>query len=156
MPVIRSDASMDPWCVVPLVWGQEILFGFVTRHPVTGGLSWTRSSAIQRLDVARRRAVTASGRRYALGRRIELQGIPEEGEEAWMAFDLLIGDEAADDDAVPPISADPARDASWVSACKIARHLGIAGPNRAPSRVDAFLREHYANYLALRSRDVRS
>jgi len=156
MPVTRSDASIDPWCKVALVSGQEVLFGFVVRHPTAGGLSWTRSSSIHRLDVARRRAITASGRRYALGRRIELRDIPDEGEEAWMAFDLLVGDEVADADAVPRISADPGRDTSWVAACKAARHLGVAGPNRAPSQVDAFLREHYASYLALRSREARA
>ncbi len=151
MPVTRPEAALDPWCVVRLSCGREILFGFAIRHPVTGGLSWTRSSAIRRLDAARHRAVTASGRRYELGRRIELPDIPEEGEEAWVAFDLLIGSEAADDDAVPPISADPGHDMRWLAACKAARQLGIAAPGRAPRRVTAFLRENRAKYLALRS-----
>lgn len=155
MPVTRPEACLDPWCAVRLSCSQEVLFGFATRHPVTGGLSWTRSSPIRNLDVARSRAVTASGRRYELGRRIELQDVPDQGEEAWLAFDLLIGSEAVDD-AVPPISADPERDACWIAACKMARRLGVAAPSRAPSRVAAFLRDHSATYLALRSSGARS
>jgi hypothetical protein len=53
-------------------------------------------------------ATTASGRRYTLGRRIQPEDVPGEGEEVWISFDLLI--HAADEDAVPPISADPRRD----------------------------------------------
>lgn len=141
---------MDPWCVVPLVCGDRVLFGFATRHPVTGGLGWTRSTAVQELDAIAYRAVTASGRRYELGRRIDPEDIPAEGDEAWMAFDLLIGPDAADGDAVPPISADPTRDARWVAACKMARHLSIGAPGRSPSEVEAFLELHLAANLAYR------
>lgn len=155
MPVTRPDACLDPWCAVPLASGREVLFGFATRHPATGGLSWTRSSAIRRLNAARHRAVTASGRRYELGRRIELPDILEEGEEAWVAFDLLIGSDAADDGVVPPISADAGADMRWVAACKAARHLGVAAPGRAPRQVAAFLRQNSAKYLALRSGETR-
>ena len=144
------DAHMDPWCVVPLGDGAEVLFGFAVRHPGTGGLSWVRSTPVRELDEASRRATTASGRRYELGRRIELEDVPGEGDEAWLAFDLLIGLDAADGDAVPSTSADPPRDTRWVAACKIARHLGIEAPGRAPAAVEAFLALNMIAYIARR------
>jgi len=150
-----ADAYMDPWCVVPLIGGDRLLFGFAVRHPGTGGLSWVRSTPIRHLDEAAACAITASGRRYALGRRIEPEDVPLEGEEAWLAFDLLIGPDAADDAAVPPISADGSPDAEWITACKIARHLSVAAPDRAPARVDEFMRRHIAAYLALRAQGRR-
>jgi hypothetical protein len=44
---------------------------------------------------------------------------------------------AADGDAVPPISADPRRDVRWVTACKMARHLGLVALSRAAADVEA-------------------
>jgi hypothetical protein len=150
-----SDARMDPWCIVPLVDGTQVLFGFAMRHPVTGGLGWTRSTPVESLDATAHRASTASGRRYELGRRVEPQDIPSEGEEAWIAFDLLIGLDAADGDSVPPISADPERDGRWVAACKIARHLRLVPPGRAPALVERFLALHATAYVASRVRARR-
>jgi hypothetical protein len=74
-----------------------------------------------------------------------------EGEEAWLAYDLLLSADAADPDAVPPISADPGCDSEWVTACKIARHLGVIPPARAPATVRTFLNEHLAAYVERRA-----
>jgi hypothetical protein len=71
-------------------------------------------------------SVTASGRKYALGRKLELHTIPGENLETWLAFELLVGNDAEHGNAVSPVSADPAREAIWLAACKIARHLGLA------------------------------
>jgi hypothetical protein len=141
-----STARMDPWCPVPLIGGARVLFGFAVWHPNTGGLSWVCSTPIRKLDAASGQATTASGRRYTLGRQIQPEDVPGEGEEAWIAFDLLIGADAADGDAVPPISADPGRDTRWVTACKVARHLGLGAPRRAPADVDGFLRRNMDAY----------
>jgi hypothetical protein len=144
------DAQMDPWSIVPLVTGDRILFGFAVQHSRTGGLSWVRSTPIRYLDELVGRATTASGRRYKLGRRIELESIPNEGVEAWLAFDLLIGPDAEDGDAVLPVSVDRHQDAVWLAACKIARHLGVSAPDRAPAVVEEFVRTHIEPYFALR------
>lgn len=145
------DALMDPWCAVPVVTGDQILFGFALRHPILGGLSWARSSPITALDMAAGRATTESGRRYQLGRQVELKDIPGLGEEAWVAFDLLIGNNAKDADAVPPISADTVRDARWLGACKMARHLGLSPPSRTAAEIDSFVIRHFPNYAARRA-----
>jgi hypothetical protein len=142
---------MDPWCAVPLIGGERVLFGFAVWHPNTGGLSWVCSTPIREFDAASSQATTASGRHYMLGRRIQPEDVPDEGEEAWISFDLLIGADAADGDAVPPISADPARDARWITACKVARHLGLTAPSRAPTDVEAFLVRNMGAYALRRA-----
>jgi hypothetical protein len=144
-------ARMDPWCIVPLWNGTDVLFGYAVRHPTTGGLSWVSSTEIEELDAAAGRARTRSGRLYELGRRIELQDIPEEGEEPWVAFELLLGHDVDDPEAVPPRVADPAADAEWVAACKAARHLAVAPPRRIPKEVTEFLDRHLAAYLRMRT-----
>ena len=141
---------MDPWCTVPLVKGGAVLFGYAMRHPVTGGQSWVSSSGVVELDATARRVRTRSGRLYELGRRIELEDIPEEGEEAWITFELLLGHDVADEEAVPRRVADPSDDWEWVAACKAARHLGAVPPRRVPRDVHEFMRQHRAAYLALR------
>ena len=150
-PETAPDATLDPWCVVPTVTGERLLFGYAVSHPKTGGLSWMCSSPVQQLDETGKRAVTASGRHYALGRPIEPADIVAEGEEAWLAFDLLIGSAARDAAAVPSISTDRRQDGKWLTACKVARHLGSAAPARTPLAVQAFLRRHGQTYLKLRS-----
>ncbi|SDB75009.1 hypothetical protein [Belnapia rosea] len=145
------DALMDPWCAVPVVAGGRVLFGFTLQHPILGRLSWARSSPLVTLDMAAGRATTASGRRYQLGRQVEPKDIPSLGDEAWLAFDLLIGLDAEDGDAVPHISADAARDARWLGACKMARHLGLAPPGRTAAETDAFVVRHFPIYFARRA-----
>jgi hypothetical protein len=88
---------------------------------------------------------------YTLDRRIQPEDVPAEGEEAWLAYDLLIGLDATDNEAVPPISADPQRDAVWLGARKVARHLGVAAPERTPVRVQEFVTRHIKAYLELRA-----
>lgn len=144
-------ARMDPWCVVPVRDGKEVLFGYAIRHPTTGGLSWVSSTEIEELDATAGRARTRSGRLYELGRRIELQDIPEEGEEPWIAIELLLGHDVDDPKAVPPRVADPAADTEWVLACKAARHLGVTPPRRMPREVTVFLDRHLAAYLRVRT-----
>ena len=146
---------MDPWCVVELVAGGSVLFGYAIRHAATGGLSWTCSTPIVELDADGGHARTMSGRRYRLGRRIDIGDIPDEGEEAWLAFAVLIGANAADGDAVPPVSADPAREGMWLAACKMARHLRVAPPGRAPKELDVFIGKYLEAYLDLRKAMTR-
>ena len=70
-----------------------------------------------------------------------------------MAFDILIGRDTDDPDAVPAISADPSADVQWLAACKVARHLRLQPPGRAPREVEAFIQRHLAEYLRHRRSD---
>lgn len=144
----QFDAEMDPWCTVFLDNEQTILYGFCTRHPATGGLSWTHSTPIQMLDEANGRAQTISGRRYKLGRRINAEDIPSESEEGWIAFDLMLSAHSAIE--LPAISAEPGNDSLWVTSCKVARHLGIAPPRRVPREVEDFMDRNLNRYLELK------
>lgn len=144
-----ADAVLDPWCTVDVTARSRVLFGFAHRHPVTGGLAWTRSTPVVELDEVAGRALTRSGRQYELGRRIEPHRIPELGMEAWLAYGLLLGRHAFGRDEVPPISADPDREGRWITACKISRHLGVDAPPQVPSDVDRFLSRHFSAYLRL-------
>jgi hypothetical protein len=144
------DARLDPWCLVPLEDNVEVLFGYGIHHPVLVGLSWMSTSPVEELDAAAGRAVTRSGRRYELGRRVLLADIPREGEEAWVAFDLMLGSRLDDLEAVPRRAADLESDRTWVAACKAARHLGLPPPGRTPWDVEEFLGEHLTAYLELR------
>ncbi|MFC3125090.1 hypothetical protein ACFOD4_08465 [Pseudoroseomonas globiformis] len=135
---------------MPLQDGAEVLFGYAVRHPATGGLSWVSSTEIEELDAVGGRARTRSGRLYELGRQIALEDIPVEGEEAWVAFELLLGHDVADPEAVPPRVVDPAADREWVAACKAARHLGVVAPRRIPREVAAFFDQYRVAYLAYR------
>lgn len=146
----EPDAQLNPWCAVDLVSGHRILFGFAWRHPTTGGLSWLRSTPLLRLDSQERRAITQSGRRYALGRQLAAEDIPAEGEEALVAYLLLLGEDARDAGAVPAIAVAPWRDARWLTAQKMARHLRVPPPPRASEPVTRFLEQHRSAYLARR------
>ena len=146
------DARVDPWCLVLLTTGEEILFGFASQHPTTGGLSWMCSSPVRKIDFIARKARTESGRLYSLGRRIGQEAIPAEGQEAWLAYDLLVSGDAEDEDAVPRISADRKMDGAWLTACKMARNLGVTPPARVPAQISGFLMGHSPAYLAMRAR----
>jgi hypothetical protein len=145
-----ADAYMDPWCVVPLATGEEVLFGFAVAHSATSGLSWLRSTPIRQLDTRSVFATTWSGRLYELCRRIQPEDIPLEEDEAWIAYDLLIGPDARDNELVSPISADRECDAEWVSAYKMARQPRVAIPDREPLAVQEFVRRHVGDYLEMR------
>jgi hypothetical protein len=137
------DAELDPWVLV-VEPGAMSLFGFAVRHPATGGLAWTLSTTVRTLDEARGRAVTRSGRRYALGRRIDADGLPDE--EARVAYALLVG---------PLLGRDPAKmlggmhlgfAAAWQLSRKMARHLRLAPPPFEPEPVARFLDMHGERY----------
>ena len=142
------DAHLDPWSPVPLATGETILFGFALHHAETGGLSWMSSSELLELDIPAGRARTRSGRRYQLGRRFDAVDVGGEGPEARAAFELLIGDVADDMARLRNL------DALWVSACKAARHLGVAPPDRKVPDITAFSDRNAAAYLALRRRNA--
>lgn len=132
-------ARMSQWLVVE-AFGEECLFGFADEHPTTGGLSWVLSTRIVELSEGGSRARTASGRVYALGRRISTWDLDEEGHAALRL--LLQQDEYPgwDDDF------------RWVMAQKMARHLGLTSPPRSdPVATDQFVTWHRDAYAALRS-----
>ena len=82
-----ADACLNPWLRFELPAGDAILFGYASKHPVTGGLSWMHSSRLRQVDEKAGRARTASGRLYALDQRIAVDQLDEEGHAA---FELLI------------------------------------------------------------------
>src|ERR1700730_9465931 len=112
-----TTAEMDPWLLVE-VYGEDCLFGFAKWHPSTGGLAWTLSTPVVELDEAAGRARTASGRVYALGRATEFEELDE---EANLALCLLAGE-------VPMPEAARWRGVCWITARKMARHLGTVAP----------------------------
>ncbi|MBL6080755.1 hypothetical protein JMJ56_22320 [Belnapia sp. T18] len=144
-------AEMDPWCTVPLQSGTEVLFGYASVHPGTGGLSWMSSSEIMELDIPIGRARTRSGRIYKLGRQFALENLYYEGEEAVIAFELLLGDDVIDQANTATQVLDRLADSHWVAACKVARHIGIEPPKRILHDVDSFLSQHREAYLRIRA-----
>ncbi len=138
------DAHLDPWCEAPLDTGDAVLFGYALHHEETGGLAWLRSSRIVRLQPRAKRAWTASGRRYRLGRRFDPLDVGAEGGEARVAFGFLLGVEFD--------LAEELRDLEhqWLVACKAARHLGLDVPSRTARAVRTFLEKHAGAYLELR------
>jgi hypothetical protein len=135
-------ATMDPWMGVD-DGTAVVLFGYCNRHPILGGQSWTRSSALIGFDPSRSQARTASGSIYQLGQRITTAELPDE--EARTAFALLIG--PASRERSP--EDDDARD--WLQACKIGRGVGIEPPSRHESEgVRRFVETFRPAYLARR------
>jgi hypothetical protein len=143
------DAHLDPWCVVPLADGTWILFGFALEHAATAGLAWTSSSELLELDRATGRGGTRSGRRYLLGRRFEAIDVGAEGEEARLAFGLLIGDAFEHAAAIREV------DRMWLASRKVARHLEVQPPVRRPADIQAFVARHAAAYVRLREQRGR-
>ncbi len=139
-----SAAFLDPWCLVPAVDGETLLFGFAIRHPATGGLGWLLSTEVLELEADHGRAITRSGRRYTLGRRFDPVDVGAEGEEPRLAFDLLVADDFEDMDILREVDRD------WLMACKAARHLAVDKPARAQAAVAKFLADYRAAYLELR------
>ena len=136
------EAHLDPWLLVHAS-GTDRLFGFATRHPRTGGLSWCLSSPLIELDRWRCTARTASRTSYGLGRPGTLTSLGEEGETA---FALLLGTGEGD-------QSDHPRDVAWLTACKIARHLDLQLPGRrSHDEIGALLRKWGSAYQALRRR----
>lgn len=143
---------MDPWCLVLLTTGEEILFGYANRHPLTGGLSWMCSSPVDEFDCVGGRVRTRSGRIYSLGRRIYQSDIPSEGKEAYLAYELLLGDEVKGENALPRPDSDRGMARMWVITCKMARHLGLPPPDLVPAEISEFLVRHRRAYIALRAK----
>ncbi len=143
------DAHLDPWCEVPIETGGSILFGFALHHESTGGLAWLSSSELLELDAAAARARTFSGRRYLLGRRFDPLDVGGEGEEARLAFQLLIGVDYEDQDELVEV------DRRWLMAMKAARHLQVAPPLRTDSATRSFFKTYGEAYFALRQRGRR-
>ena len=144
------DAHLDPWCEVPMETGGSILFGFALHHAETGGLAWLSSSQLVDLKEAAGRARTLSGRRYRLGRRFDPLDVGAEGEEARLAFALLIGIDFEDQDELVEV------DRRWLMAMKAARHLQVAPPVRADSATRYFFKTYGEAYFALRQRGGRA
>ncbi|MGX9967096.1 hypothetical protein ACVFYP_27485 [Roseomonas sp. F4] len=146
----RPNARMDPWCPVEIDGGVEILFGYAVEHNELGGLSWVRSSRVMWFAADYSRAQTMSGRRYALGQRIELDQLPDE--EAKVAFAVLVAPYLDDPHLAPPVAGDLFVAGRWVLACKMARHLKTAAPPRSdPNAVEAFIETNRNRYSRLMS-----
>jgi hypothetical protein len=130
------------------VTGDECrLFGFASHHPATNGLSWLASSEVETLDLEEGHARTRSGRRYSLGRRFELHGLRQEGEEAWVVFHLLLAHDLARAGWFEIAGIEESRDPLWAACCKAARHLGIEPPLRDRSACTEFMLLHAEDYL---------
>ena len=102
------------------------------------------TSELLEMNRARNGAKTQSGRRYMLGRQFDAYDIGNEGEEARLAFELLVGIcyERADD--LKEV------DRTWLTALKAARHLGVEPPARRERDITEFMRSHSDAYLQLR------
>lgn len=149
MTLTDFDAELDPWLSVPVSDGSQVLFGFATAHVETGGLAWTRSSPIRQSDARTRRPITASGRRYLLGRRIGCLDLPDL--EARCAFALLIGPDLGlsfSDLVGPEVRQHEAAD--WLRACKMARHLGLHPPPLQAAKVAVFIHQNEEAYRQVR------
>jgi hypothetical protein len=143
------DAHLDPWCEVPMETGGSVLFGFALHHAETGGLAWLSSSQLVDLKEAAGRARTMSGRRYRLGRRFDPLDVGAEGEEARLAFALLIGVDFEDLDDLVEV------DRRWLQARKAARHLGLEPPIRTDAATRSFFETYGEAYVAIRQRGGR-
>lgn len=145
-PLDEPDADMDPWCLVP-DGDKPVLFGFAHRHPLTGGLSWVLSTPVVAIDPTHGRAVTLSGRQYALGRRVAVPELPDT--EARIAYALLVAVHLGIDTSVllGDLDADLAR--QWIIACKMSRHLDLPVPERKRSVLKAFYARNAARYASL-------
>lgn len=118
---VIPTARLDPWFPV-VSCGATTLFGYCRWHEKLGGLSWLVSSPVVELDAGRLRACTLSGRVYALGQHITADDLP--GEEARLAYRLLVGPGTRQGDPVPNA------DLYWLGALKVSRWLGIEAPAR--------------------------
>ena len=142
------DAHLDPWCVARGRHGWRILFGFALRHPSTGGLSWMASTELVRMDLEASLCGTRSGRVYLLGRRFRPEEVALEGEEAALAFAILVEEDRASGSQSAPTRLDRL----WLSSCKTARHLGVAPPGRDRREIIGFMNRHLAEYGAAMAR----
>lgn len=138
-----ASAHLDPWL---LFCAQNtdsdspralFLFGYALHHHRLLGLSWIRSTPVRRLRHDARSAVTASGSRYALGRRAEALG--ELGPEGRVAWNCLVHGTGT------------RLERRWLGACKAARWLNVPQPALGEDAVSAFEAEQVPRYLAWRA-----
>jgi hypothetical protein len=129
-----ATAALDPWLPITEVdeargTSLTYFFGFALAHHRAGGMSWMITSPV--VSTSNVRATSESGTIYALGRRLsspeEIQD--REGQVAFRALVLRAADEG---------------ERSWLTACKIARHLGLSLP--LPYEHDRFLADHSGAY----------
>lgn len=139
-PTETPAARLDPWCLVDID-GNKHLFGYAVVHNLTGGKSWTRSSPIVEIDEEAGLCRTASGRLYGLGRRIMAKDL--EDEEALLALEMLIERPRKGDRLEMGKSV---RASCFLTARKIARHLGIETPVTLDGDHAAFIEQHQADY----------
>lgn len=147
-----DEAELDPWCTVDLPSGVH-LFGYALRHPVTGGLAWTRSSPVVRLDPDAGFALTRSGQHYRLGRQVSLAELPDT--EARLALALIFHKAFLDRRAPLPGGISRVLAVAWLTACKAARHDELEPPPLDRDAIKAFFAEHYEQDLSHALRDVR-
>ena len=88
--------------------------------------------------------------RYQLGRRFHALDVGGEGEEARLAFQLLIELEFEVWDESVEV------DRRWLTSLKAARHLAVIPPVRTDAATGAFCDQHTAAYLAVRQRNART
>ncbi len=142
----EPDAVLDPWCLVPAD-DETSLYGFAITHPATGGLSWLLSTSVLVIDEALGRALTRSGRLYALRQRITVATLPTE--EARIAYALIAGPYLGIEPAVLIGELDESVARQWVIACKISRHLGVEAPLRDHIQLADFFQRHSADYAGI-------
>jgi hypothetical protein len=131
-----ATAALDPWLPVTEVdeaggASRTYLFGFAVAHHRLGGMAWMTTSPV--VSTSEVRATTESGTVYALGRRLSSPDEigDREGEVAFRALVLRSADDG---------------ERSWLAACKIARHLGLATP--LPYEASRFFEDHGGAYAA--------
>lgn len=143
MTMPDAAAHIDPWLVLCERRGHGdrspcalFLFGFALHHHRLLGLSWIRSSPVQRLDATSGRALTASGSHYSLGRLVRCAAdLDLEGRTAWKV--LVEG-------ASTPL------ERRWLGLRKAARWLRVEAPALDEDAVSRFEAEHAARYIAWR------
>lgn len=136
-----ATAHLDPWLVFAEGDGESAphvhLFGWALHHDRLLGLTWLRSSAVLHLDGGAGRARTASGSRYALGRRLASPDeLGAEGRAAWAGLVTGVATEL---------------ERRWIAALKAARWLRVPDPAPDGGAVAAFVARHGADYIALRA-----
>jgi hypothetical protein len=134
-------ATIREWIIVQYL-GEFCIFGFAERHASTGGLSWVISTPVVDLSATAAGTLrTISGRLYILGKRIEEPDLDEEGR---VALRMLIRPDGV-------YSHDEQLDLLWLTALKMARHLGLKAPPRAAhDAIAVFVQRHGAAYQMMR------
>lgn len=132
---------MDPWKIVN-IGGEPALFGFMTWHPVTGGLAWSVTSRLVEPPLFGT-AVTAS-RTYLVGQALWAGEVTLECE---VAYRVLVTPEK-----LTPEQKSNAR--LLLTASKMARWLGMEVPDPMsvqPADLERFISEYRERYREARA-----